>query len=77
MISLHDELTEILRILTSSLKWEGEEELYVRGGEWDDFLGEDWSLGGGDEEFEDDGFSLEGDFSLGGVWGGRLKFLLK
>jgi len=24
---------EILRILTSSLKWEGEEELYVRGDE--------------------------------------------
>ena len=41
------------------------------------FFGEDWFLGGGDEEFEDDGFSLEGDFSLGGVWGGRLKFLLK
>ena len=30
------------------------------------FFGEDWFLGGGDEEFEDDGFSLEGDFSLGG-----------
>ena len=33
LIFIHDELTEILRILNSSLKWEGGEELYVGGGE--------------------------------------------
>jgi len=80
LISLHDELTEILRSLNSSIKYEWEEELYAGGGEWGEFLGEDWFLegdvlgkdwflGGGDEKFGDDeGFEDE-EFSLGGVRG--------
>ena len=67
MVPFHDEIAEILGILNSLLKWEVEEE---REGEWGEFLGEDWFLGGGDEEFGDDGFFL------GGVRGGWVNFFL-
>ena len=56
-----------MRILNSSFKWDVEEE---RGGEWGEFLWEDLFLGGGDEKFGDNGFSL------GGVRGGGVKLFL-
>ena len=65
-----------MRILNSSLIWEGREELNVGGGEWGKFLGGDWFLGGGDEKFEDGGFFVESDVFLGGVSGGWVKFLI-
>ena len=46
-----------MRILSSSPKWEVEEE---RRTGWGEFLWEDWFLGEGDEEFGDDGFSFGG-----------------
>ena len=57
-----------MRILNSSLRWEGGEVVYAGGGEGGRFLVGDWVLGGGVEKLED-GYSLKGDFSLGGVLG--------
>ena len=56
-----------MRILNSLFKWDVEEE---RGGEWGEFLGEDWFFGGGDEKFGNNGFSL------GGVRGEGVKLFL-
>ena len=66
-----------MRILNSSLKYEWEEGLYTRGGEWSEFHGEEWFLGGdflwedcfqwgSDEKFGDDeGFRDDEEFGGG------------